>query len=427
MTELLNQLEFLKDIAWVPWLILTAALFVLWTIWKSNTGSDQKRNTVHLAHFNGDGGEEMLEMRKEVRRLEKETTTLSKFLLLLPEFTKELNSPMERNQIGDLLVGIVGRLFEPEQILVFYNDKRVNQLILHSQRGYDERVGRNFKIPVGEGKIGWVAKNQTAMSTQDFIYLMRSDGSKLDSPNQSRVKPELVIPMVHEDDTLGVISIGGISQHFKHEKRVGKMIGDLGSIALHNNQLFRELQEAANSDGLTRLYNKKYFLFLLGEQIVNAERDHTNFSLFMFDLDHFKKLNDTYGHLAGDDVLKIMGKIMRDTAREDDLAARYGGEEFLILLPDTKKDGAFIAAEKIRKALESHEFTNDAGKPMRKVTLSGGISTFPDDGRGSTALIQAADTALYRAKQAGRNQIVPAETKYFSNEDDEVVVQETLV
>lgn len=427
MTELLNHLEFLKDIAWVTWLILAGALSVLWTIWKANSGRNQKATPPHLAGLNGDGREEMWEIRKEVRRLEKETSTFSKFLLLLPEFTKELNSSMERHQIADLLVGIVNRLFEPEQILVFYNDKRVNQLILRSQRGYDQRVGRNFKIPVGEGKIGWVAQHQTAMSTQDFINLMRTSGDKFDSPNQSRIKAELIIPMLHEDKTLGVISIGGISQHFKHEKRVGKMIGDLGSIALHNDLLFRQLQEAANSDGLTKLYNKKYFLYLLGNQIVKSERDHTTFSLFMFDLDHFKKLNDTYGHLAGDEVLKIMGRIMRDTAREDDLTARYGGEEFLILLPDTKKDGAFIAAEKIRKALENHNFTNDEGKPMRKVTLSGGISTFPDDGRGSTALIQAADTALYRAKQAGRNQIVPAETKYFSSEDDEVVVKETPV
>lgn len=423
MEEGLPILQRILESAWIPWVVVPGALFVLWTLWQSNRRSRSRPSA--QTSVPPDEEEGARELRKEVRRLENEISNLSKFLLLLPEFTKQLNSPMEHHQIGPLLVGMVERLFEPQQILLFYTDRKVNQLILHGQKGFDERAGRSFQIPIGQGRIGWVAQHQTTMDTQDFLNLMRSDGDRIDSPAEARIQADLCTALVHEGETLGVISMGGILRHLKHEKRVATLIGDLGSIAMYNSMLFRQMREAANSDGLTKLYNKKFFLYLLGNEIVKAEKARSALSLFLFDLDHFKKLNDTRGHLAGDEVLKTTGRLLRDTIREEDVAVRYGGEEFILLLPNTHKEGGLIAGDKIRRALENFVFLDEESKPIDRVTLSGGVSTFPDDGRTSTELIQAADSALYRAKQEGRNRVLPAETKFFSNLEDEILVHET--
>jgi diguanylate cyclase (GGDEF)-like protein len=171
----------------------------------------------------------------------------------------------------------------------------------------------------------------------------------------------------------------------------------------------------ANSDGLTKLFNKRFFMSRLSDEILKAEKGHYPFSLFIFDLDHFKHYNDTQGHQAGDEVLKLTGQILRDMVRPDDTAARYGGEEFIVILPQTPKDGAMIAAERIRAKVAEHPYANRESQPLKIVSLSGGIATFPDDGRTGTDLIAAADAALYRAKQAGRNRVLRAETKYFSD------------
>ena len=129
-------------------------------------------------------------------------------------------------------------------------------------------------------------------------------------------------------------------------------------------------------------------------------------SVFIFDIDYFKKYNDAHGHLAGDECLKRVAKVIRDAEREDDVAARYGGEEFIIILPNTDRDNAMLAAEKFRAAIEAETFTPPHPvNPGGKVTISGGIGTYPDDGMDATSIISKADAGLYEAKKKGRNRI----------------------
>jgi diguanylate cyclase (GGDEF)-like protein len=221
--------------------------------------------------------------------------------------------------------------------------------------------------------------------------------------------------MVHQGKTLGVISIGGITQHYKYEKTMMTLLADLGSVAWHNHALFSQTQQNANSDGLTQLYNKRFFMDKLAHVVLEAEKNHHPFSVFIFDLDHFKHYNDTQGHQAGDDVLKITGKILQEQVRPDDIPARYGGEEFIVILAHSPKDGAMIAAERVRDRMASYPFANRERQPMKIISLSGGVATYPDDGRTSVDLIKAADEALYRAKKDGRNRIYRAEPKYLSD------------
>jgi diguanylate cyclase (GGDEF)-like protein len=185
-------------------------------------------------------------------------------------------------------------------------------------------------------------------------------------------------------------------------------------------RLMEEQRKKANSDGLTQLITKRYLQELLGEAIHKAEIDHKPVSVFIFDLDHFKKLNDTHGHLTGDRVLKETAEVVRKTIREADIAARWGGEEFLIVLPSTPKEGAWRAAEKVREGLARHTFHDDQGDAIGKVTLSGGIASFPDDGRTQSELVRAADEALYSAKRSGRDRVLKAEPKFLSDGNEEI-------
>jgi len=387
------------------------AVVVGWLLGRMRGGARSARRPVRSE---GDVSA-LRDLRATAARLEAENTALSNFFLLLPDFTKEINSRMERRAIAPLLVKISERLFAPGQVLLFLLDERVDTLILVQQRGLAEDVKIGFQLKMGEGRIGWAAQHKVPMDTNDFIREMRQSGTSLDVPAHFRFKTELCAPMVHEGRVSGVISIGGITKHYKYEKTLLNLIADLGSIALHNNALFSQVQEMANSDGLTKLFNKRFFMSRLSEEILKAERGHYPVSLFIFDLDHFKHYNDTQGHQAGDEVLKLTGQIFREMVRPDDTPARYGGEEFIVILPQTPKDGAMVAAERIRVKVAEHPFANRESQPLKTVSLSGGVATFPDDGRTGTDLIASADAALYRAKQAGRNRVMRAETKYFSD------------
>ncbi|MGH9749296.1 MAG: diguanylate cyclase [Candidatus Polarisedimenticolia bacterium] len=361
------------------------------------------------------------DLKTHVARLEAENNALQNFFLLLPDFTKEINTRMERRAIAPLIVKVTERLFAPSQIMVFLLDDRVNTLVLVQQRGVADDIKLGFQVKIGEGRIGYVAQNKVPMDTNDFIREMRQSGASLEIPAHFRFKTELCAPMVHEGRVLGVISVAGITKHYKYEKTMLSLIGDLGSIALHNNLLFSRVQEMANLDGLTQLFNKRFFQQRLSEEILKAEKGHYPVSLFIFDLDHFKHYNDTQGHQAGDEVLRMTGQILREMVRPDDTPARYGGEEFIVILPQTPKDGAMVAAERVRERVASHPFANRESQPLKAVSLSGGVATFPDDGRSGTDLVAAADAALYRAKQAGRNQVFRSEPKYFSDGSEEVI------
>ena len=166
------------------------------------------------------------------------------------------------------------------------------------------------------------------------------------------------------------------------------------------------LQQLAITDGLTGLFNYRYFKEQFVHEINRTERHDLCISLVMMDIDFFKYYNDHNGHLAGDEVLKQIAEVLRSNVRKIDVAARYGGEEFALILPETDKKSAIIVAEKIRKLIENCHIPCEEKQPNGKLTISMGVSSFPDDNRTVEGLIKIADTRLYKAKQAGRNLVI---------------------
>ena len=168
-------------------------------------------------------------------------------------------------------------------------------------------------------------------------------------------------------------------------------------------RLYRKIQKLAITDGLSGLFVRRYFLERLEEEIKRSARHYLDLSFLMIDLDHFKKCNDSFGHLRGDAVLREVSRIIKANVREIDLPARYGGEEFSVLLPDTDKGRAKTVAERIRASVDQHKFA--AGGKTFKMEVSIGVASFPEDATRLKTLIDKADQALYRAKQGGRNKV----------------------
>lgn len=168
-------------------------------------------------------------------------------------------------------------------------------------------------------------------------------------------------------------------------------------------KLFDEIERLSVTDGLTGTYLRRYFLERLREELSRAEQYNIDLAFIMVDLDHFKKCNDSFGHLVGDVVLKEVAGILKQKVREIDLVGRFGGEEFCILLPEANKADAYVVAERIRKAVEG--YTIKAYDETLSITISMGISSFPEDSPGLEDLIENADTALYEAKRQGRNKV----------------------
>jgi len=179
---------------------------------------------------------------------------------------------------------------------------------------------------------------------------------------------------------------------------------DKRNLVKKNRELVKQLEELAIRDPLTGLYNRRHLHACLDEELARAERYNNTFCMVMLDIDHFKAVNDTYGHPFGDYVLKKLGEIIRGSLRTVDSLYRYGGEEFFILMPETAREGAESLVNRSMTAIREYVFFCD-GQEMN-ITISMGVSIFPDQATDQRELIRLADQALYRAKETGRDRVV---------------------
>ncbi len=212
--------------------------------------------------------------------------------------------------------------------------------------------------------------------------------------------PCVGVPLLVKNQLKGFLFLEGF--HPSEEERFF-ILANQFALAIQKIQLYEKIQQLAITDGLTKLSTRRYFLERFYEELARSKRYRLNLAFLMGDIDHFKEHNDRCGHLVGDVVLREVASLIKGSVREIDLVGRYGGEEFGIVLPDTPLEGALQVAQRIRSAIEAHEFA--AYDEMLHVTISLGIGVYPENGEDPVGLIDIADAALYHAKKGGRNRV----------------------
>lgn len=270
----------------------------------------------------------------------------------------------------------------------------------------------DYKISINSALISFFQNADNFSRTYTPEELKEKIGSNKDLEMLLSLCPTLIVPMVVKNRLNGLLLLGekiavdGNGTYSDYERNEIYTIASLASIAVNNTVLI----ERSSTDSMTMLKQRYYFFNVLSDRLDFAASQKQTVSVIMFDIDFFKKFNDTYGHACGDYVLVTVAKIMKDSIRSDDLASRYGGEEFTIMLYNASKKDSMLIAERIRKNIEEYDF-NYKGQHM-KVTISGGFSIFSVDNNpvaSAKTLVDQADQALYVSKRNGRNRITFAD------------------
>ena len=258
---------------------------------------------------------------------------------------------------------------------------------------------------------------ETVFSPEDCWGLRRNQLQAITDPNiQIRCdhiginekRPYLCVPMTAQTETLGLLHIRGTEKEpIDHLKQLALMMAGRIAMALSNIRLSETLRKQSIRDPLTGLFNRRYLEEMLGRELRRALRYNRPIGLIYLDIDHFKIFNDTYGHGAGDAVLRELGSFLQSQIRGEDIACRYGGEEFIIMLAEASLEDTFKRAENLCANIRQLR-VGYGDKSLGNITVSMGVSGFPDLGDEAEKLIESADKALYKAKKAGRNQVILA-------------------
>jgi diguanylate cyclase (GGDEF)-like protein len=245
------------------------------------------------------------------------------------------------------------------------------------------------------------------------------DGRSESDSNSNNVRPLAAVPLIYQKRFMGVLMVRSddpTRTWQENEILLLRTVADQVTVAVSHARLFSQMQQQALTDGLTGCFNRRSFEMQLERDLHMATRMRLPLSLILLDLDNFKRVNDTFGHEAGDVALRLLADGLRDELRSVDTAARYGGEEFAVILPQAGMDGAMIVAERLRRRIELMEVPG-----VGHVTASLGIATFPQHASSRDTLVLAADRALYSAKNSGRNCVcVPPDDSPELSEDEQM-------
>jgi diguanylate cyclase (GGDEF)-like protein len=312
-------------------------------------------------------------------------------------------------EVRELLLRSARHLANLEAGAVVMADELETRYVVEAAFGWTSEF---LKREVGMDERTWAA---WVMRSAEEAYLLESlagDENRMPvlvlDEASGRGESLLAVPLRARGRTLGALLLTGTRGTFDASSR--RVLEILANQAAATIQLIKDKEQQrqlAVRDGLTGLYNRRAFGELLSSSIANEDRRPSGcLGLVLLDLDHFKKLNDTYGHPAGDAALRSLARLLDQHLRKGDQAARYGGEEFVVILPGSDAERSIGAAERLRSALEKHRFVFEGARIPLSASL--GVAVWPADGRDPEPLLAAADRALYAAKQAGRNRVVAA-------------------
>jgi diguanylate cyclase (GGDEF)-like protein len=318
---------------------------------------------------------------------------------VLFHLTKVVNSGAALPELLRAVAKAATDLVAANSCAILLLDESRAELLSKASHGLSPEEEALVSFKVGEGIAGWVAEHGAPALIPDARQDPRF---KILEGQVTPIRGMLCVPLTTKEGVIGVISVTSLnaSAFGKDHEELLAYLGSSIVKDIENARLYR----LSITDSLTKAYNRQYLYQRLPDELERSRRYGDPLCVALFDVDHFKRFNDTWGHPAGDFVLKEIVRIAHEQIREVDALVRYGGEEFLILLPKTLADGARTIAERYRRAVETAEFPWSDQK--LKVTVSIGLAALAVDIPTDDVLLKRADEALYQAKQGGRNRVV---------------------
>ncbi|HHW14185.1 MAG TPA: GGDEF domain-containing protein [Firmicutes bacterium] len=382
------------------WVSVSAIQTVLFWVVAFVVGLTQERCAADLrrrAAQAEQAGEQVRALQAKVDQLNAELNKSIFDILAIYEFTTVLGGTLQLNEIFNMMVDTIMRVVRYDACFLTLIDDEGRFDLKVARAFTPEQLERFISPRLADGVLG-----RLAQSAQPLIVPDLAGHAWRDLYPGLPYRSLLSLPLVIQGGAIGVLNL------FKREPnaftqddlRVLFIVANQCAFAVQNGKLYEETARLAITDGLTGLYNHRYFYSCIEEAVNRADRTGRPASMIMVDADRFKEVNDRFGHQRGDQVLQQIARLIQESVRESDLVARYGGEEFAVVLPDTGPREALAVAHRIHQAVADYDFDG------LRLTVSVGVATYPSTNiRSKDDLISMADEYAYRAKEQGRNQI----------------------
>ncbi len=325
------------------------------------------------------------------------------------ELGKALTSSLQLDQVLRTIMEKIDEFLHPDTWSLLLLDEKNQELYFEIAIGKNAKPLKELRIKKGQGLAGWVAQTGKAVivpdtSTDERWY------KDVDEVTKAETRSVVAVPVRFRDQCLGVIELincvgpGGFSAR---DLGLLEALADYAAIAIENARHVQKIHELTITDDCTCLYNARHLNFMLETEIYRSQRYGYEFSLVFIDLDHFKEVNDTHGHLVGSKLLGEIGAMIKDHCRLIDFAFRYGGDEFVVLLPQTSKEHAYVVARRLHRLIRETTWLKEKGLDIR-ITASVGVSSYPADSTSKAELLHLADEAMYLVKNTSRDSVAAA-------------------
>src|SRR6202451_2054553 len=326
------------------------------------------------------------------------------------ELGKALTSSLQLDQVLRTIMEKINEVLRPDTWSLLLMDVEKQELYFQIATGEGAEALKDVRIKPGQGVAGWVAQSGEAVvvpdTTKDSRFFAR-----VDEKTKTATRSIVAVPVRFREQCLGVIElincVGPEGIFSQRDLALLEALADYAAIAIENARHVKRIHELTITDDCTSLYNARHLNFMLDTEIYRSHRYAFEFSLIFIDLDHFKNVNDTYGHWVVSKLLAEIGQAVKDKCRLIDLAFRYGGDEFVVLLPQTSKENAYGVARRLHKLIREAVWLKDTSINVH-ITASVGVASYPTDSRTKAELLHLADEAMYLVKNTTRDSVAAA-------------------
>jgi diguanylate cyclase (GGDEF)-like protein len=329
----------------------------------------------------------------------------SQELVIFHDVAKALTSSLDLDSILQTIMEKMAEYFRPDTWSLLMVDEERNELYFAIAVGSAAEALKNVRLKVGEGIAGWVAKNGERLIVPDVMTDPRF-AKRIDEMTKWETRSIICVPLRSKHRVLGVIQLVNVEMRGFSDQELFflQSLCDYAAIAIENARAVEKIQELTITDDCTGLYNARHLYKTLETEVYRSSRFGYEFSVLFIDLDHFKQVNDTHGHLIGSKLLTDIGYLIKAQLRLIDYAFRYGGDEFVVLLPQTGKDSAMVVARRLRDSLRATIFCKEENLNLN-IRASIGLATYPHDAKSPHDIIRQADEMMYMVKNTTRDNI----------------------